>query len=93
MSHYTKAEEQTMGAVHLQYVGLVSARPASTLAVGDWIMWNGGYTYEVVATREVSKCYVEIDEANTETGEIFKRRLKKDRMVATPKKPSPKRAA
>jgi hypothetical protein len=84
MSHYTKSEMQDMGAKHLQGVGLVVAREASTLAVGDWLMYNYGSTYEIRAIRDVSKCFLEIDEAKTDTGEIFTRRIKKDKLVATP---------
>jgi len=68
------------GAVHLQSVGLVKAKPASEFRVGEFMGWNFGSVSEVVAIREISKCFIEIDESLN--GKIYQRRLKKDRLVA-----------
>jgi hypothetical protein len=87
MANNTMADEHAMGAIRLQSVGLVAARPAATLEVGDWLMWNGGAMYQVLAIRDISRCFIEVEEANRETGEVFTRKLKKDRMVATPQRP------
>jgi hypothetical protein len=81
-SKLNKADQKQIGAIHLQSIGLVPAREASLLKSGDRLMYNFGYTYTVLTVKEASKFFVEIEEANDETGEIFKRKLKKDRLVA-----------
>lgn len=81
-SKLNKSDRKEIGAIHLQSIGLVPAREAASLKPGDRLMFNFGHIYAVLAVREVSKCFVEIEEANEETGEIFKQKFKKDRLVA-----------
>lgn len=69
-------------SMHLQSVGRVAAIPASQLAVGMRLMWNGGSTYDVVSITDVSPAFLEIIECETRTGEEYTRRLKKSRLVA-----------
>ncbi len=79
MNTATPAETQT---IHLQYVGRVRAKPAAEFTPGDVTTWNFGLRAMVVARREVSKCYVELDLVSEESGKTTPRRLKKDRLVA-----------
>jgi hypothetical protein len=68
------------GAVHLQNVGLVKAKRANEFKVGEFMGWNFGITSKVVDIRDVSKCFVEIDEELN--GKIYTRKCKKDRLIA-----------
>jgi hypothetical protein len=68
------------GAVHLQSVGLVRAKRADEFKVGEFMGWNFGSVTKVVAIREVSKCFLEVDEELN--GKTYTRKMKKDRLVA-----------
>ena len=67
--------------MHIQFVGNVPAVVALDLRVGDMLIWNGGNTFRVLSKRQASKMFFEIEEASTKTGEVFKRRIKIDRMM------------
>jgi hypothetical protein len=80
-SKLTKADRIELGgAVHLQNVGLVKAKRADEFKVGEYMGWNFGNVSQVVAIRDVSKCFLEIDE--NYNGKIYTRKMKKDRLVA-----------
>lgn len=66
---------------HLQGIGTVNAKPAKDFAPGEMMAWNGGETSTVVAVRQVSACFVEIDLTNPK-GQTFVRRFKNDRVIA-----------
>ncbi len=69
-------------AMHLQGIGSVTSIPASQLQVGMRLMWNYGYTYNVLSVREKSAHSLEIVEQSTIDGKEWTRRLKKTRQVA-----------
>ncbi len=68
------------GAVHLQSVGLVKAKPAVEFKPGEYMGWNFGSVTKVLAIREVSKCFVEIDQELN--GKCYTSKFKKDRLIA-----------
>ena len=69
--------------VHLQSVGRVPGILASQLRVGNILMWNFGGTYEIVAIRNKSPQFIEVDERDTadRAAKIYTRRLKKTRLT------------
>ena len=74
------------GHVRLISVGLVPGIPARELKVGDRLMWNFASTTTIRQIADVSPNYLEVAEED-EKGRLWKRRMKKDRLVAriTPK--------
>jgi hypothetical protein len=59
--------------------------PAGELSVGNTIIWNHGFKTTVHAITRQTKCFIWIDELETETGKVYLgRKLKKDRIVARP---------
>jgi hypothetical protein len=73
-----------MHTIHLQGIGRVKGKPAGELKVGDILSWNNSPAgYEVVEIRNISDKSIEITERNRDTGEEFKRRLLKSRIVAS----------
>jgi len=80
-SKLSKADRVELGgAVHLQSVGLVKAKRADEFKIGEYMGWNFGSVTKVVAIRDVSKCYLEVDESLN--GKVYTRKMKKDRLVA-----------
>ena len=67
--------------IHLQGVGKTSAKPASEFAVGDSMMWNDGYTSEVIEIVGETAKFVTVA-LRGETYDRIERRLKKSRLVA-----------
>ena len=70
------------GLVHLQGVGDMPGKPAGDLQAGDVVVHNFGYTYKVLGKRKVSPLFWEVTTASTETGEIYHRKYRSDRLVA-----------
>jgi hypothetical protein len=54
---------KSQGKLHLQSIGDVKGTLAKDLKVGDILMWNYGYQYEVVSVKNVSANFIEIKEA------------------------------
>lgn len=81
-SKMTKSDEQSLRAVHLQGIGLTTAKRADELTVGERTLWNGGYVEVVTSIRTVSSKFIEVVILSEKSGNEFTRRLKKDRMVA-----------
>lgn len=67
-------------SIHLQGIGPTKSKPASAVRAGDTLVWNYGATSTVAAVRDVSRCFIEIDEV-TASGYTGTRRLKKTRQV------------
>lgn len=66
--------------MNLQGIGTVSSQAAATLKVGDVIVWNYGTTNTVESiTGETAKFITFALRA--QDGELYSRRLKKDREV------------
>jgi len=53
--------------------------PAKEIKPGDILLWNYGYESRVISVRDVSPQFIEITEECR--GNLFKRRLKKSRLV------------
>jgi hypothetical protein len=68
-------------AIHLQGIGLFTAKPAADLKVGDTMVWNFGGTSEVVAMRQKGKS-VYITERTKDGKEWPERRFLGTRLVA-----------
>lgn len=66
---------------HLQNIGAHPALPTEELRVGDIMVWNWGYTSEVISIKQVSKCFFEIEEKATD-GKVYTRRAKVGRLIA-----------
>ena len=73
---FSHAQENT---VQLQSVGHCLGTPAAELKAGDKLMWNFGYTSEIVEIVKESKSFIFVKELSG--GNIYERRLKKDRLV------------
>jgi hypothetical protein len=71
-------------AIHLQGVGRFQAKPVSEVAVGDRLVWNYGYTSEVVSIERVSPAFVAVTTRGEEglDGRLYTRRMKLSRLVA-----------
>ncbi len=66
--------------MNLQGIGTVSSQPAATLSVGDIIVWNYGATNTVEAITSETAKFITFA-LRAEDGELYSRRLKKDREV------------
>ena len=76
-------ETIAQGTIRLQYVGLVSAIPAEALAVGMFLMWNGGALTRVERIRPApgkNQAFLIIDEL-ADSGKLYERKLKRERLV------------
>lgn len=71
----------TTPTIHLQSIGKVRAKQASEIVKGDVLVWNFGMRTLVLEVREISKCFLEVDELSEESGNTTTRRMKKDRLV------------
>lgn len=67
--------------VHLQGIGRHLAKVATAIEVDDVLVWNYGHTSAVVAVRDVSPQYREVD-ALCDDGKVYTRRIKKSRLMA-----------
>ncbi len=68
--------------IHLQGIGRVPAVEAQDLRPGMILSWNDAPAeFKVISVRPLSSQYVELTEASRVTGEVFRRRLKKTRLV------------
>ncbi len=82
-----REQRREQGLVHLQFVGDWPGTPASELAKGDHLMWNGGAVYVITGIREASPKFIEITEravacrVDRDGTTEYTRRLKKDRLV------------
>jgi hypothetical protein len=68
-------------AVRIQSVGMHIAKPASSISVGDVLVWNFGYTSKVTRIVSETPAFVTIEE-QYDGGKLYERRLKKSRLVA-----------
>jgi hypothetical protein len=72
-----------MSTIHLQGIGLCKAVEAQNLKPGMLLSWNHApLAYEVIKIEEASEQFIWLTEKNRTTGNIFKRKLKKTRLVA-----------
>lgn len=72
----------TEPSIHLQSVGRVPAIPAGDLKPGMRLMWNFGYTSDVVSVTPVGAKSIVVVERSTQTGTESSRRFLKTRLVA-----------
>jgi hypothetical protein len=67
--------------IHLQEIGQVAAKPAKDFTVGDFAVWNAGFTSEVISVA--SKVRTQITwKVRTMDGKLWDRVVKADRLVA-----------
>lgn len=71
-----------MKTIRLQSIGLVEAIEAKDVQIGMRLVWNFGYTYDVVSIKPKGAQSLEIVERSTQTGKEFTRTLRKSRPVA-----------
>ena len=67
--------------VRLQGVGRWAAKPAKDFAVGDFAVWNAGFTSELLSAEPKGRTQVAWT-IRTRDGKAWKRVLKADRLVA-----------
>lgn len=70
-----------MAQIHLQGIGKHYAIMVCQLMVGDTLVWNYGAKSKVIAIDNLSKCYIKITTMD-EKGNVYERRMKRDRLVA-----------
>jgi hypothetical protein len=68
--------------VHLQGLGDVIAAPVESIRPGDRLWYNFGYSYTVVAVRDVTAKTIEIAEQASAGGRIVTRRRRRGSLVA-----------
>lgn len=71
-----------MQTIHLQGIGEKTAVKAETLKVGDMLMWNFGYTSTITKIIKVSEKSILFETKSDDSGNIYQRRLSKNRLVA-----------
>jgi len=62
-------------------IGRVRATTAENLSIGDTIVWNYGYRYTVDNIAPRGKTELTITERNIDTGLIYKRNVKRTRLI------------
>jgi len=70
-----------VNAMRLQGIGWMPSVPASTIEVGDELIWNYGSTYVVESVEQTSAKFLTVVERNAQTGKPYTRKLKVDRHV------------
>ena len=75
-----------MGTIQLQGLGQVNAKQAQDFSIGETMMWNFGYTSEILEIVKETKTQIifklnSICSMGKNTGFIGERRLKKQRLV------------
>lgn len=71
-----------MNAIHLQGLGSTPAKPASDLIIGDVVIFNYGYRYEVMAIEPSGKVSIATKMKSFDSGKMFDRRFKLNTLVA-----------
>lgn len=69
-----------MESIKLQSIGNVPAIQASKLVAGDTTVWNFGATAKVKRVISSTRCFI-VFELESEDGETYERKMKKDRLV------------
>ncbi len=64
-------------------IGRLPAKPAADLAIGDVLVWNYGYRYEVVGIERRGASSLSVTEKCAKTGTEYKRNLRMTTLVAT----------
>lgn len=72
---------QTIPTIHLQEVGQWKAKPASEFAVGDFAVWNGGSTSEIISIAPKGQTQLAW-KIRTKDGKVWDRVVKANRLVA-----------
>ena len=68
-------------SIRLQGVGWGKGTEAQDIKPGDKLMWNYGYISEVLSVEQISKQFLNFT-LKSEKGEVNKRRMKLNRLVA-----------
>jgi len=71
-----------MNTIKLQGIGERNAIPSRDLKPGQIIIWNYGYTSEVLSIQEVSKCYILLTARSNNDGNVYERKFKKSFLIA-----------
>ena len=76
--------------VQLQSVGNIEAKEAQEFKIGESMMWNFGYTSEILSVIKETKTQIifgmnSVDPSGKSNGQTYERRLKKNRLVAIAK--------
>lgn len=70
-------------SIHLQGLGLLPAKPASELAIGDVLSWNySPMCSEVVAIEPFGKQSLKIHEKSRSDGKVYIRLIRKSKLIA-----------
>lgn len=69
--------------VRRQGLGMMHSKQASDLRVGDVLIWNFGFQYEVVSIAERGKTQLVVTERSCKTGETYERVMRKTTAVVT----------
>jgi hypothetical protein len=67
--------------IHLQGIGQFPAKPASDFQIGDFAVWNQGYTSQVINVEPKGKKFLTW-RIRTKDGKMWDRIVKADRLVA-----------
>ena len=67
--------------IHLQEIGQVAAKPAKDFAIGEFSVWNAGYTSELIAVTPKGRTQLTW-QTRSKDGKIWTRVVKADRLVA-----------
>jgi hypothetical protein len=67
--------------IHLQEIGRVAAKPAKDFTVGDFAVWNAGFTSEVISIAPKGRTQITW-QVRTKDGKTWDRVVKADRLVA-----------
>jgi hypothetical protein len=69
--------------IHLQGIGLLPAKPASELVVGDILSWNySPMCSEVVAIEPFGQQSLKIHEKSRRDGKVYIRLVRKSKLIA-----------
>ena len=76
--------------IQIQSVGKVEAKPVSEFKIGEKMMWNFGYTSEILGVAKETKTQIilkmnSVSPEGKSNGEVYERRMKKDRLAAIAK--------
>lgn len=77
----TKTLTTMTTTIRLQSIGLVPATPAQNIKVGSKLLWNFGYTSEVIEIVKTTAHTITIATKEA-SGTTYTRRLNKTRLVA-----------
>jgi hypothetical protein len=70
-----------MSTIHLIGLGLVPAKRAVALEVGDVTLWNYGYRYTVLEVWRKTEHFVGVRSRDERSGKVYEQRFRTSRLV------------